>query len=48
MKPWRRSNTSKSDKPRSGGEALFLLLPVIYYCAAATIRDIIEDWRERR
>ena len=31
-----------------GGEALFLLLPVIYYCAAATIRDIIEDWRERR
>ena len=31
-----------------GGEALALLLPVIYYCAAATIRDIIEDWRERR
>lgn len=31
-----------------GGEVLFLLLPVIYYCAAATIRDIIEDWRERR
>ena len=31
-----------------GGEALLLLLPVIYYCAVATIRDIIEDWRERR
>ena len=31
-----------------GGEALALLLPVVYYCAAATIRDIIEDWRERR
>lgn len=31
-----------------GGEALFLLLPVIYYCTAATIRDLIEDWRERR
>lgn len=30
-----------------GGEALALLLPVVYYCAAATIRDIIKDWRER-
>lgn len=27
-----------------GGEALFLLLPVIYYCAAA----ITRDWREER
>lgn len=31
-----------------GGEALALLLPVVYYCAEATVRDIIEDWRERR
>ena len=31
-----------------GGEALALLLPVLYYCAAATVRDIIKDWRERR
>lgn len=31
-----------------GGEALFLLLPVIYYCTEAIIREIIEDWRERR
>ena len=35
-----------------GGEALalllLLLLPVLYYCAAATVRDIIKDWRERR
>ena len=31
-----------------GGEALALLLPALYYCAAATIRDIIKDWRERR
>ena len=31
-----------------GGEALALLLPVFYYCAAATVRDIIKDWRERR
>lgn len=30
-----------------GGEALALLLPVLYYCAAATVRDIIKDWRER-
>ncbi len=31
-----------------GGEALALLLPVLYYAAAATIRDIargIKDWR---
>lgn len=31
-----------------GGEALALLLPVVYYCAAETVRDIIEDWREMR
>lgn len=31
-----------------GGEALALLLPVLYYCAASTIREIIKDWRERR
>ena len=31
-----------------GGEALALLLPVVYYCAATTVRDIIKDWRERR
>lgn len=31
-----------------GGEALAFLLPVVYYCAAATVRDIIKDWRERR
>ena len=31
-----------------GGEALALLLPALYYCAAATIRDIIKDWRARR
>ena len=31
-----------------GGEALALLLPVFYYCAAATVRDITKDWRERR
>ena len=31
-----------------GGEALALLLPVFYYCAATTVRDIIKDWRERR
>lgn len=31
-----------------GGEALALLLPVVYYCEAATVRDIIKDWRERR
>ena len=31
-----------------GGEALALLLPVFYYCAAVTVRDIIKDWRERR
>ena len=30
-----------------GGEALALLLPALYYCAAATIRDIIKDRRER-
>lgn len=31
-----------------GGEALALLLPAFYYTAAATIRDIAKDWRERR
>ena len=31
-----------------GGEALALLLPVVYYCAAATIRDIVRDMRDRR
>lgn len=31
-----------------GGEVLALLLPVFYRCAAATVRDIIKDWRERR
>ena len=30
-----------------GGEALALLLPVFYYCAAATVRDIIKDWRKK-
>ena len=31
-----------------GGEALALLLPVFYYTAATTIRDIIKDWRAKR
>ncbi len=30
-----------------GGEALALLLPVVYYAAAATIRDIVQDWRKQ-
>ena len=30
-----------------GGEALALLLPVFYYCAAATIRDIVRDVKDR-
>ena len=30
-----------------GGEALALLLPVFYYCAAATIRDIVRDVKGR-
>ena len=30
-----------------GGEALALLLPVLYYCGAATIRDIVRDARDR-
>lgn len=30
-----------------GGEALALLLPVVYYCAAATIRDIVRDMKDR-
>ena len=31
-----------------GGEALALLLSVVYYCAAATIRDIVRDMKDRR
>ena len=31
-----------------GGEALALLLPVVYYCTAATIRDIVRDVKDRR
>lgn len=31
-----------------GGEALALLLPVLYYCAAATVRDIVRDMKDRR
>ena len=31
-----------------GGEALALLLPVLYYCAAATVRDIVRDVKDRR
>lgn len=31
-----------------GGEVLALFLPVLYYCVEATVRDIIEDWREKR
>ena len=30
-----------------GGEGLALLLPVFYYCAAATIRDIVLDVKDR-
>lgn len=30
-----------------GGEALALLLPVMYYCAAATVRDIMRDMKDR-
>lgn len=31
-----------------GGEALALLLPVPYYCAAATVHDIVWDWKNGR
>lgn len=31
-----------------GGEALALLLPVLYYAVAVTIGDIIKDWRKKR
>jgi len=31
-----------------GGEALALLLPVLYYVTATTIRDIVRDMRNRR
>ena len=30
-----------------GGEGLALLLPVFYDCAAATIRDIVRDVKDR-
>jgi len=30
-----------------GGEALALLLPVLYYVAAVFIRDFVQDWGER-
>ena len=30
-----------------GGEALALLLPVFYYCAAATIRDILRNAKDQ-
>ena len=30
-----------------GGEGLALLLPVFYYCGAATIRDIVRDAKDR-
>ena len=30
-----------------GGAALALLLPVFYYCAAATVRDILRDAKDR-
>ena len=31
-----------------GGEGLAILLPVFYYCAAATIRDIVLDWGDKK
>lgn len=31
-----------------GGEALALLLPALYYCAAATVQDIVRDMEDRR
>lgn len=31
-----------------GGEALALLLPALYYCAAATIRNIVQDMKDQR
>lgn len=31
-----------------GGEALALLLPVFWYTMAATIRDIVRDWKDRQ
>ena len=31
-----------------GGEALALLLPVLYYVTATTVRDIVRDVRDRR
>ena len=32
----------------AGGEAVALLLPVLYYCAAATVRDIVRGMKDRR
>ena len=31
-----------------GGEALALLLPVLYYCAAVMVRDSVRDWENGR
>lgn len=31
-----------------GGEALALLLPVLYYCGEATVRDIVRGMKDRR
>ncbi len=31
-----------------GGEALALLLPVLYYTTATTIRDVVRDVKDRR
>ena len=31
-----------------GGEVLALLLPVFWYTMAATVRDIVRDWKDRR
>ncbi len=31
-----------------GGEALALLLPVLYYVAAAIVRDFVQDSTDRR
>ncbi len=31
-----------------GGEALALLLPVLYYVVAAIVRDFVQDWRGQR
>ena len=31
-----------------GGEALALLLPVLYYVAAVIVQDIVRDWKNGR